>query len=184
MRAAAGRMSGFRSRSVDWTRAALKRRRRAFRRHFSSDWDEAWLGNEDELRIEVSAEASYTSDGGVTWHSAWQQRQHLFRATWTHDTGTSSAAALHSRYRCAPMRRNVPRGALTREGLPNLLRGKRNSRNPAACETHAPPGAGDVRLSLRGNWFGRGSDWDAPIAVVFVDDRHTPESPDERIDPE
>jgi hypothetical protein len=38
--------------------------------------------------------------------------------------------------------------------------------------------------ALRGNWFGRGSDWEALIAVVFVDDRHTPESPDERIDPE
>jgi HK97 family phage major capsid protein len=55
--------------------------------YFSSDWDEAWLGIEDELRIEVSNEASYTSDGGSTWHSAWQQRQHLFRATWTHDLG-------------------------------------------------------------------------------------------------
>jgi HK97 family phage major capsid protein len=44
--------------------------------YFSSDWDEAWLGVEDELRIEVSNEASYTSDGGSTWHSAWQQRQH------------------------------------------------------------------------------------------------------------
>ena len=55
--------------------------------YFSSDWEEAWLGVEDELRIEVSNEASYTSDGGSPWHSAWQQRQHLFRATWTHDLG-------------------------------------------------------------------------------------------------
>jgi HK97 family phage major capsid protein len=54
---------------------------------FSSDWQEAWLGNEDELRIEVSNEASYTTDGGSSWQSAWQQRQHLFRATWTHDLG-------------------------------------------------------------------------------------------------
>jgi HK97 family phage major capsid protein len=55
--------------------------------YFSSDWQEAWIGEEDELRIAVSGEATYTADGGATWQSAFQNRQHLFRATWTHDLG-------------------------------------------------------------------------------------------------
>jgi HK97 family phage major capsid protein len=55
--------------------------------YFSSDWQEAWIGEEDELRIAVSGEATYTTDGGATWQSAFQNRQHLFRATWVHDIG-------------------------------------------------------------------------------------------------
>jgi HK97 family phage major capsid protein len=53
--------------------------------YFSSDWTEAWVGEEDELRISVSGEATYWT--GSDWVSAFQSRQHLFRATWTHDLG-------------------------------------------------------------------------------------------------
>jgi len=50
---------------------------------------------------------------------------------------------------------------------------------------HQGPGSEYLREKsrLRGNWFGGCSDWDAPITVVFLDDRNTSESPDERIDP-
>jgi hypothetical protein len=53
--------------------------------YFASDWNECWIGEEQTLVIEVSAEASYTPDGGTTWVSAWQNRQHVFRAVTTHD---------------------------------------------------------------------------------------------------
>jgi HK97 family phage major capsid protein len=53
--------------------------------YFSSDWDELWLGEEDELRIAVSPEASYWT--GTDFVSSFQARQHLFRATWVHDVG-------------------------------------------------------------------------------------------------
>ena len=52
--------------------------------YFSSDWEECWVGEEQSLEIEVSGEASYDSGGGV-WVSAFQNRQHLFRAVTTHD---------------------------------------------------------------------------------------------------
>jgi HK97 family phage major capsid protein len=52
---------------------------------FSSDWEEAWVGEEQSLTIELSGEATYTPDGGTTWISAFQARQHLMRATATHD---------------------------------------------------------------------------------------------------
>jgi len=55
--------------------------------YFSSDWQECWIGENEELRIEISGEAAYTTDGGTTWISAFQNRQHLFRATWSHDLG-------------------------------------------------------------------------------------------------
>jgi HK97 family phage major capsid protein len=53
--------------------------------YYSSDWDEAWVGEEDTLRIEVSGEATYWT--GADWVSAFQSRQHLFRATLVHDIG-------------------------------------------------------------------------------------------------
>jgi HK97 family phage major capsid protein len=55
--------------------------------YFSSDWDEAIIGEEDALRIDVSSEANYSPDGGTTWISAFQNRQSIFRATWCHDVG-------------------------------------------------------------------------------------------------
>lgn len=52
---------------------------------FSSDWSEAWVGEEQSLRIDVSGDAAYTPDGGTTWVSAFQNKQMLFRATTCHD---------------------------------------------------------------------------------------------------
>ena len=52
---------------------------------FSSDWQECWVGEEDTLRIETSAEGSYWA--GTEWVSAFQSRQTLFRATTAHDIG-------------------------------------------------------------------------------------------------
>jgi HK97 family phage major capsid protein len=53
---------------------------------WSSDWSEAWIGEEQGLEIAVSSEASYSTDG-TTWNSAFQQQQTLFRATHCHDIG-------------------------------------------------------------------------------------------------
>jgi HK97 family phage major capsid protein len=53
---------------------------------YSSDWSEAWIGEEIALRLEVSGEASYSTDG-TTWNSAFQQQQTLFRAVTCHDIG-------------------------------------------------------------------------------------------------
>lgn len=39
---------------------------------FSSDWDEAWIGENESLSIEASVDATYSPDGGTTWVSAWQ----------------------------------------------------------------------------------------------------------------
>lgn len=58
----------------------------------SSDWDEAWIGENLALTIEASGEASYTPDGGTTWISAFQNRQHVFRAVTAHDLGLRRAA--------------------------------------------------------------------------------------------
>lgn len=55
--------------------------------YFSSDWQECWIGENEGLRLELSAEATYTTDNGDTWHSAWQQDQTVFRAVMTHDIG-------------------------------------------------------------------------------------------------
>ncbi len=52
---------------------------------FSSDWSEAWVGENESLRIELSDQATYTPDGGATFVSAFQNRQTLFRATVCHD---------------------------------------------------------------------------------------------------
>jgi len=53
---------------------------------FSSDWQEAWVGeNVETLAIEASSEATYTTDGGTTWVSSFQSRQTLFRALAAHD---------------------------------------------------------------------------------------------------
>jgi HK97 family phage major capsid protein len=52
--------------------------------YFSSDWDEAWIGENETLEIAVSTEATYSADGS-TWNSAFQQAQTLFRCMWTHD---------------------------------------------------------------------------------------------------
>ena len=51
---------------------------------FSSDWDEAWVGENDTLAIDASGEATYSLDG-TTWVSAYQSRQTVFRATAAHD---------------------------------------------------------------------------------------------------
>lgn len=48
--------------------------------YLSSDWSEYWVGQDADLRIEVSNEASYTPDGGTTWVSAFQNDQSLFRS--------------------------------------------------------------------------------------------------------
>jgi len=47
---------------------------------FSSDWQEAYIGEEQGLVMEASAEASYTPDGGASWVSAFQNDQTLVRA--------------------------------------------------------------------------------------------------------
>ncbi len=52
---------------------------------FGSDWQEAWVGENESLSIEASSEASYTPDGGTTWISSWQNQQVVFRASPTHD---------------------------------------------------------------------------------------------------
>jgi HK97 family phage major capsid protein len=54
--------------------------------YFSSDWREAWIGEEQALEIEASGEAAYDSGGGVIV-SAWSNRQTVFRAVTTHDLG-------------------------------------------------------------------------------------------------
>jgi HK97 family phage major capsid protein len=54
--------------------------------YFGSDWNELFIGENDALRIELSAEASYSVDG-TTWNSAFQQNQTLFRAVTCHDVG-------------------------------------------------------------------------------------------------
>jgi HK97 family phage major capsid protein len=55
---------------------------------FGSDWDECILGEETEgVVMDTSAEASYTTDAGATWNSAYQQMQTLFRAFLAHDIG-------------------------------------------------------------------------------------------------
>jgi HK97 family phage major capsid protein len=55
---------------------------------FGSDWGtEAWIGQNQELTIEASGEATYTTDGGTTWTSAFQNRQQVFRSVLTADFG-------------------------------------------------------------------------------------------------
>jgi HK97 family phage major capsid protein len=54
---------------------------------FSSDWSEVIVGENPELEVAVSAEASYTPDGGTTWVSAFQNDQTLYRAIGRHDIG-------------------------------------------------------------------------------------------------
>lgn len=46
---------------------------------------EAIVGLSKALEVAVSTEASYTTDGGATWQSAFQQNQALFRAIERHD---------------------------------------------------------------------------------------------------
>jgi HK97 family phage major capsid protein len=50
---------------------------------FSSDWQEAWVGENETLTIEVSAEAAYDAGSGLV--SAFQNNQSLFRAIIAHD---------------------------------------------------------------------------------------------------
>jgi len=52
---------------------------------FGSDWQEAWIGENESLVIEASNDATYTTDGGTSWVSAWQNRQTVFRAVMVHD---------------------------------------------------------------------------------------------------
>jgi HK97 family phage major capsid protein len=53
--------------------------------YFSSDWAEAWIGENDTLTIDASGEANYWD--GTQWVSAFQNRQTLFRAVMTVDFG-------------------------------------------------------------------------------------------------
>ena len=39
--------------------------------YFSSDWQECWVGENEEFGIELSREAAYTVDG-TNWNSAFQ----------------------------------------------------------------------------------------------------------------
>jgi HK97 family phage major capsid protein len=48
--------------------------------YLSSDWSEFWVGQDADLRIEVSAEASFTPDGGTSWVSSFQNDMSLFRS--------------------------------------------------------------------------------------------------------
>lgn len=43
------------------------------------------MGRNQDLEVAVSTEASYSTDGGATWQSAFQQTQALFRAVERHD---------------------------------------------------------------------------------------------------
>ena len=52
---------------------------------FGSDWNECWIGVDQELVIDASGEATYSPDGGTTHISAFQQRQTVFRAVTSHD---------------------------------------------------------------------------------------------------
>ncbi|UUY02186.1 phage major capsid protein [Svornostia abyssi] len=50
-----------------------------------ADWSESWIGVNRDLTLDVSREAAYTTDGGTTWVSAFQNRQTLFRCEQTMD---------------------------------------------------------------------------------------------------
>lgn len=52
--------------------------------YFSSDWQEFWIGENLELEIAVSGETTYDQGGGV-FVSAFQARQHVFRAVRAED---------------------------------------------------------------------------------------------------
>lgn len=52
---------------------------------FSGDWQEAYIGENEQLTLDSSGEASYTPDGGTTWVGAFQNQQTVFRATLWHD---------------------------------------------------------------------------------------------------
>lgn len=53
---------------------------------FSSDWQECWIGQNEQFEIQISSEAAYI-DGASNWHSAFQNDQSLFRASTHHDLG-------------------------------------------------------------------------------------------------
>jgi hypothetical protein len=46
---------------------------------------ETIIGENQDLVIDVSDQATYTTDGGTTWVSAFQNNQSLFRAVLRHD---------------------------------------------------------------------------------------------------
>ncbi len=52
---------------------------------FGSDWQECWIGENLQLTLEASGDASYSPDGGSTHVSAYQARQTVFRALSAHD---------------------------------------------------------------------------------------------------
>jgi HK97 family phage major capsid protein len=52
---------------------------------FASDWNECWIGENQQLTIEASGDAMYSADGGVTQISAFQNRQTVYRAVTAHD---------------------------------------------------------------------------------------------------
>lgn len=60
---------------------------------FSSDWSECFIGDWQELGIDSSSEATYTTDGGTTWVSAYQSMQTAFRATLWADMAVRRPAA-------------------------------------------------------------------------------------------
>lgn len=62
---------------------------------WSSDWNECWIGEQKSFSIDVSAEATYSPDGGTTWVSAFQNDQSLFRARWRHDVGLRRPGLFH-----------------------------------------------------------------------------------------
>lgn len=63
--------------------------------YWSSDWNEAWIGEQKSFSIDVSNEATYTPDGGTTWVSSFQNDQSLFRARWRHDIGLRRPGLFH-----------------------------------------------------------------------------------------
>ena len=52
---------------------------------FGSDWDECWVGENQQLEIDASGDATYSTDGGTTHISAFQARQTVYRAVTAHD---------------------------------------------------------------------------------------------------
>jgi len=57
-----------------------------------ADFTEAYVGTEHDLTIDTSTEAAYSPDNGVTFISAYQAQQVLFRASMTLDFAHRRAA--------------------------------------------------------------------------------------------
>jgi hypothetical protein len=91
--ARAARCSGTSSAPAARSRSTSRLGRRTTRPNaiFSSDWDTVWIGENVALEIDVSNTAPYSADG-TTWHSAWQERQSVFRALASHGIGGAGSA--------------------------------------------------------------------------------------------